>query len=183
VAGLVAEKADSNVCVGVITGAHGVRGQVRVKSFTAEPTDIAAYGPLRDAAGTREFRLELTGSAKGVLLARIHGVADRDAAEALRGTELYVDREALPEPDEDEFYHADLIGLPAVLADGTPYGTVRMLHDFGAGDMIEIALAAGGIAVLPFTKAVVPEIDLAAGRIVVFPPTEIEVREDGEPDA
>ena len=128
--------ADSRVCVGVVAGAHGVRGLVRVKSFTDDPADIAAYGPLSDKPGRRRFTLEIVGSAKGVLLARIGGVGDRDAAEALRGLEFYVDREALPQTDEDEFYHADLIGLPVFLENGEPYGTVRALHEFGAGDMI-----------------------------------------------
>ncbi len=178
----MANKAETKVCVGVITGAQGIRGQVRVKSFTAEPTDIAAYGPLTDAKGSREFRLELTGSAKGVLLARVSGISDRNAAETLRGIELYVDRDALPETDEEEFYHADLIGLPAVLSDGTPYGTVRALHNFGAGEVIEILLADGGVAVLQFTHAVVPDIDLDAGQITIVPPTEIEARGEEETD-
>ena len=171
---------DSRICVGVIVGAHGVRGLVRVKSFTEEPADIAVYGPLGDAKGARQYALDVTGSAKGVLLARIDGVADRNAAEALKGTELYIDRDALPQPDEDEFYHTDLIGLPALLSDGSAYGTVRALHEFGAGDMIEIALDGGGVSVLPFTRAVVPEIDLEAGHITVEPPVEtIAKSEDG----
>jgi len=176
VSGQVAIMVESKVCVGVVAGAHGVRGQLRVKSFTAEPRDIAAYGPLSDAEGGRQFDLRLVGAAKGVLLARIAGVDDRDAAEALRGTEFFVPRDALPTPEMDEFYHADLIGAAAVLADGAPYGRVLALHDFGAGDMIEIERADGGVVVLPFTRAIVPEIDLAAGRIVVDPPHEIDAR-------
>ena len=181
-AGQMAIKTEPKVCVGVITGAHGVRGQVRVKSFTTEPADIAAYGPLSDADGKQEFSLELTGVAKGVLLARIQGVSDRDAAEALRGVELFVERNAFPETDEEEFYHADLVGLDAFLADGSRYGAVRALHDFGAGDVIEITVVAGGTVVLPFTQAVVPEIDIEAGNITIAPPTEIEVRDDGGTD-
>ena len=178
--GQTADMADSRICVGVIVGAHGVRGLVRVKSFTEEPSDLTAYGPLSDADGGRRFTLTIAGSAKGVLLARLEGVGDRDAADGLRGTELYIDRDALPQTGEDEFYHADLIGLPAVLQDGTEYGTVRALHEFGAGDMIEIALADGGVSVLPFTHAVVPEIDLENGRITVSPPPETEAKaEDG----
>ena len=167
---------ESKVCVGVVTGAHGVRGQVRVKSFTQEPRDIAAYGPLRSTDGCRQFELHIIGAAKGVLLARIDGIDDRDAAEALRGTEFFVARDALPDPDSNEFYHADLIGVAAVLGDGAPYGRVLALHDFGAGDMIEIERADGGVVVLAFTRAVVPEIDLPAGRIVVDPPNEIDAR-------
>ncbi|NKB55184.1 MAG: 16S rRNA processing protein RimM [Alphaproteobacteria bacterium] len=169
---------ESRICVGVVAGAHGVRGLVRVKSFTEEPSDIAAYGQLSDAEGRRHFELEITGSAKGVLLARIDGIRDREAAEALRGVEFYVARDALPAPAEEEFYHADLIGLPAVLADGSSYGTVRALHEFGAGDMIEILLEDGGVSVLPFTRAVVPVVDVDGGRIVIAPPTETEARED-----
>ena len=174
--GQLAIMVQSKVCVGVVTGAHGVRGQVRVKSFTQEPRDIAAYGLLSDADGRRQFELHIIGAAKGVLLARIAGIDDRDAAQALHGTEFFVPRDALPDPALDEFYHADLIGMAAVLGDGAPYGRVLALHDFGAGDMIEIERADGGVVILAFTRAVVPEIDLAAGRIVVDPPREIDAR-------
>ncbi len=161
------------VCVGVIVGAHGVRGAVRVKSFTAEAMDIASYGPLSDEEGKRQFALAPIGQARGAVLARIEGVDDRDAAEALRGVRLYVDRARFPEPEEDEFYHADLIGLAALCVDGRRLGRVTAISNHGAGDMIEIALEAGGSALLPFTKAVVPTVDLAAGHVVVDPPAEI----------
>ncbi len=178
------DMSDRKLCVGVITAPHGVRGQVRVKSFTAAPDDIAAYGPLSDAAGERRFRLEIVGHAKGVLLARIKGISSREAAEALRGVELYVDRDILPEPeDEDEFYYADLLGLQAVLPTGEPYGRVKALHDFGAGDMIEIAVAGSGDILLPFTKVTVPEIDLDAGRIVVDPPEMYGDPEPSQPES
>jgi 16S rRNA processing protein RimM len=165
------------VCVGLIAGAHGVRGLVKLKSFTADPAAIVSYGPLTDEAGARSFRIELAGSVKDHLLARIEGVGDRDRAEALRGTRLHVERERLPEPeDEDEFYHADLIGLEAVLPDGTPFGTVVAVYDFGAGDMLELrqgaasGKAAGGTVTVPFTRAAVPVVDVKAGRITVDPP-------------
>jgi 16S rRNA processing protein RimM len=179
VVGQAAIMMDSRICVGAVAGVHGVRGLVRVKSFTEVPADIAAYGPLTDVDGVRRFELEIVGSAKGVLLARLNGVQDRNAAEALKGVEFYVDRDTLPAPNEEEFYHADLIGLPVVLSDGEAYGTVRALHEFGAGDMIEILLEAGGVSVLPFTREVVPVVDVKEGRIVVVPPTETEAREDG----
>jgi 16S rRNA processing protein RimM len=167
------------LCVGVITAPRGVRGQVRVKSFTAEPDDIAHYAPLTNADGSTEYRLEIVGHAKGVLLARVEGAKSREAAEALRGVELFVDRDVLPDAkDEDEFYYADLIGLAAILPDGGVYGTVKAMHDFGAGDMIELSLAGSGTIILPFTKAVVPEIDIANGRIVIDPP---EMFGDPEP--
>jgi 16S rRNA processing protein RimM len=158
------------VCVGAVGAAHGVRGAVRIKSFTAKPEDIARYGPLDDECGERQFTLRLTGAAKGVLIAQLSGVADRNHAEALRGLRLYLPRAALPPPEDDEYYHADLIGLDAVLTDGTPVGEVRAVHDFGAGDTLEIARPEGPPVVVPFTKAVVPAIDLSAGRLVLDPP-------------
>jgi 16S rRNA processing protein RimM len=147
-----------------------VRGAVRVKSFTADPAAVGQYGPLEDEAGERQFRLRLLGTAKGVLIAQVAGVTDRDGAEALRGLRLYLRRTALPPPGEDEYYHADLIGLAAVLADGTPLGRVRAVYDFGAGDTLDIARDAGQPVMVPFTRAVVPEVDLAAGRLVIDPP-------------
>lgn len=155
------------VCVGVVTGAHGVRGAVRVKSFTAEPEGVARYGPLEDERGERHFTLSLVGSAKGVVIARIPGIDDRDRAEALRGLRLYLPREALPPPGEEEYYHADLIGLAAALADGTPVGRVRAVHDFGAGDTLEIERPEGQPILVPFTRAIVPVVDLDAGRLVL----------------
>ena len=167
------------LCVGVITASHGVRGQVRVKSFTSAPEDIAGYKPLTDASGGMEYRLHWIGKAKGVLLAKVDGVWDRDAADALRGVELFVDRDQLPQiEDGEEFYYADLIGLSAVLPDGRPYGMVKALHDFGAGHMIEFTLKGSGNILLPFTKEVVPEINLDAGWVMVEPP---EMFGDPEP--
>ena len=158
------------ICVGIITSAHGVRGAVRVKSFTADPKDVARYGPLEDESGERRLSLGLMRSAKGVVVCRIGGVADRDSAEALRGLRLYLPRAALPPTAEEEYYHADLIGLEALLADGTMLGQVRAIHDFGAGDTLEIVRRAGPPAMVPFTRAIVPVVDLAAGRLVVDPP-------------
>src|SRR5436190_10415916 len=114
-----AESSPKRVCVGVIAGAHGVRGAVRIKSFTAEPKGIVQYGPVEDESGGRKFELRLVGTAKGVVLADMSGITDRDQAETLRGMRLYLPREALPPPAEEEYYHADLIGLAAVLGDGT----------------------------------------------------------------
>ncbi len=162
-------EAARQVCVGVVTGPHGVTGAVRVKSFTAQPEDIAAYGPLADENGRQSFELRLVGAAKGVLIARISGVADRNRAEGLRGLRLYLPRSALPPPEEEEYYHADLIGLEAVLRDGTPVGRVRAVHDFGAGDTLEVDRPVGPPAMVPFTRAVVPVVDLEAGRLVIEP--------------
>ena len=156
--------------LGVITGAHGVRGLVRVKSFTAAPDAIAAYGPLEDEGGERRFSLAPVGAAKGVLIARLEGVSDRNAAEQLKGVRLYLPRAALPEPGEDEYYHADLVGLPAMLKDGEVFGRVRAIHASGAGDSLEIERPDGRVVLLPFTSAAVPLVDIKGGRLVIDPP-------------
>jgi 16S rRNA processing protein RimM len=150
-----------------------VRGLVRVKSFTQAPSDIVAYGPLTDETGTRRFSLTLTGRVKGALLARIDGVTDRATAATLKGTRLYVGRDALPPPATDEYYYADLIGLAVELPDGTAVGTVRAVENFGAGDLLDVTLhgprRGAAAVVIPFTHATVPVVDLAGGRIVVTP--------------
>jgi len=158
------------VCLGVVAGAHGVRGAVRLKSFAANPADIACYGPLEDEAGAARFTLRLLGTAKGAVIASLSGISDRDRAEALRGTRLYLPRAALPPPPEDEYYHADLIGLAVRLGDGAPLGEIRAVHDFGAGDTLEIARPDGPSVLVPFTRAAVPVVDVAAGHVVVEPP-------------
>lgn len=175
----------TKVCVGQFAGSHGVRGLVKLKSFTDDPKAVAAYGPLSDESGSRRFRVTLQGSVKDLWLARVDGIATREQAQALAGVRLFVDRSALPETeDEDEFYHADLIGLRAETADGAPFGTVLALYDFGAGDVLEIRLPDGRTELLPFTRAVVPVVDVKGGRLVVEPPDVVEVKPDGrEPDA
>lgn len=162
----------TRVCVAAVAAAHGVRGLLRLKPFTAIPEDCVAYGPLTNADGSRTFKFEKLGMHKGQVLVRMEGVADRTAAEALRGVRLYVPRAALPETeDEDEFYYADLIGLSAVLADGTEIGKVRAVFDFGAGDSLELTQTASGKPLLvPFTRTVVPRVDIAGGQVVVDPP-------------
>ena len=159
---------ERRVLMGAIAGAHGVRGLVRVKSFAAEPKAIASYGPLEDARG-RRMALTLKGGADDLLIAEVEGVTDRDAAERLKGTELYVPRDALPAPEAEEFYHADLVGLEVRLADGSIFGTVSAVHDYGAGDLLEIARD-GGDVMVPFTRAAVPVVDIAGGFIVLDPP-------------
>jgi 16S rRNA processing protein RimM len=158
------------ICVGIITGPHGVTGAVRVKSFTERPEDIVAYGPLTDQSGTRCFGLRLIGAAKGVLIARLPGIENRNQTEALRGLRLFLPREALPTPEPEEYYHADLIGLEAELADGTPIGRVRAVHDFGAGDTLEIERQGMPPAMVPFTRAIVPVVEIEAGRLIIDPP-------------
>ena len=155
---------------GVVVAAHGVQGLVRVKTFTETTEALDAYGPLFDADGKRTFELRVVEARETVAIARIKGVSDRNAAERMKGLMLYLRREALPEAEEDEFFHADLIGLTAEL-DGARIGEVKALFDYGAGDLIEIDLDAGGAPlVLPFTEAAVPEIDLEEGVVRITPP-------------
>lgn len=159
---------EERVCVGVIAGAHGLRGLLRVRPFTDTPEDVAAYGPVETEDGTRSLTLSVANRlGKGLILVRADGVADRTAAEALKGARLYVARDRLPAPDEDEFYFSDLIGLAAVTPAGEAIGRVRAVHEYGAGESLEIAETGGGIATVPFTRAAVPEVDLAGGRVVI----------------
>lgn len=174
------------VCIGQFAGSHGVRGLVKLRSFTQDPAAVAAYGPLSDESGNRRFRVTLNGQAKELWLARVEGITTREAAQALAGVRLYVDREVLPEPeDEDEFYHADLIGLTAETANGDRFGLVRAIHDFGGGDMLEIQRPDGRLEMLPFSLACVPVVDVKGGRVVVDPPTVIDAKPDdaGEADS
>jgi 16S rRNA processing protein RimM len=162
---------DKRICIARIGAAHGVRGEVRLWSFTTDPLAVASYGPLETAAGDR-FKITSLRAAKNCLVARFAEVNDRTAAERLVNRELFVPRAQLPEPaDAEEFYHADLIGLTAVDGAGETLGTVVAIQNFGAGDLIELKPPVGSeTLLLPFTKAVVPVIDMAAGRIVVNPP-------------
>jgi 16S rRNA processing protein RimM len=160
------------VLLGHIAGAHGVCGEVLIKSYTDPPEHIAAYGPLTDETGTRAFTIKIVRvTAKGVV-ARLEGVTDRTAAEALKGLRLYVGREQLPEAGIDEFYHADLIGLTAVSPEGKTVGTVVALQNYGAGDLLEIRLEGSRrTELVPFTNAFVPDVDIAGGRVVIAQPT------------
>jgi 16S rRNA processing protein RimM len=163
------------VCVARIGAAHGVRGEVKLWSFTEDPAAVADYGPLETQDGLQRFEIEALRPAKDHFVARIAGIADRDAAEKLRNVDLYIPRARLPKIDEaDTFYHTDLIGLKAVTQNGDEVGTVSAIHNFGASDVIEIKPPAGDSLLMPFTDATVPEIDLGARRIVVVPPTESE---------
>lgn len=180
----MAEASQRKVCLGVVAGAHGVRGLVRVKPFTEAPDGVAAYGPVETADGARRFAIEAKGMVKELVLCRLGGIDDRDAAEALRGTELYVPRDRLPPADGDEgWYRADLVGLSVVGADGRDYGRVVSVENFGAGDLLEIAPAGGGETVLMgFTEANVPEVDIAGGRVVIDPPIGTFDGGDEEPE-
>jgi 16S rRNA processing protein RimM len=162
----------NRVCVAQIGAPHGVRGEVRLWTFTEDPIAIRNYGPLEAEDGSRSFEIAALRPAKGHLVARLRGVDDRNAAERLTNIKLYVSRERLPAiEDEDTFYHADLIGLAAVRADGSPFGSIVAVQDFGAGILLEIQPQGGsGSLLLPFNKAVVPHIDLAGRQVVIEPP-------------
>lgn len=166
---------DRLIALGRFGAPQGVRGEIRLQSYTASPEAVTGYGPLTDAGGARRFVVKLVRPLRDdMLVVRVEGVATREAAAALTGVELHVSRAQLPPPDADEFYYDDLIGLQAVTPDGASLGRVTAVMNHGAGDILEIE----GGRLLPFTKAVVPEIDFAGGRIVVAPPEEIE----GEPE-
>ncbi len=171
-------KSDKNVCVARIGAAHGVRGDVRLWSFTADPAAVAHYGPFATKDG-RVVEIESLRPAKDCFVARLKGVSSRDAAEALRQAELFVPRHRLPHPaDADEYYHADLIGLSVVDRAAARLGTVVAVHNFGAGDILEIApYGRPGTILVPFNAAAVPEVDLAGGRITV----ELSADEQTEP--
>jgi 16S rRNA processing protein RimM len=166
---------EKRVCVAQIGGAHGLKGEVRLWSYTEEPSAVARYGALETEDGSRRLAIAQLRPAKDHFVARLRGVDDRDAAEALRNVRLYVARDCLPETeDNDTFYHADLIGLSAFDAGGERIGEVVAVQNFGAGDIIEVRRASGGTTLYPFHAAVVPEIDVAAGRMTIVAPVEIE---------
>ena len=168
------------ICVARIGAAHGVRGEVKLWSFTEDPAAVAGYGPLETQDGSRRFEIEALRPAKDHFVARIAGIGDRDAAERLRNLELFIPRTRLPQIGEaDTFYHADLVGLDVVTAEGAQVGTVRAVHNFGAGDIIEIMPAGSGEPMmLPFNEVTVPKVDIAAKQIVVVRPVEIETRDE-----
>jgi 16S rRNA processing protein RimM len=162
---------DGWICLGHISAAHGVRGDVLIRSHTQAREDITAYGPLYDEAGTRAFDISIKQVTTKGIVARIAGTNDRNAAEALKGTQLFVARARLPDTEPGEWYQSDLVGLSAVDPDGNPLGRIIAVQDFGAGDLLELRPQAGGETVLvPFTHETVPEVDIAAGRVVIVAP-------------
>ncbi|QFT97631.1 Ribosome maturation factor RimM [Roseovarius sp. THAF8] len=160
------------ICIGAVAGAFGVRGELRLKSFTATPEDIATYGPVTSEDGTQSYTITLTGqSTKGALIARLSGVATKEQADALRGLRLFVERDRLPALPDDEYYHADLIGLDVYDTGGTLLGHVKSVQNHGASDILEIhGPGLKATVLLPFTLEAVPTVDLASGRIVADPP-------------
>lgn len=159
------------VCVGAIAGAFGVRGEVRLKSFCAQAADIATYGPLFSEDGARSFAVTLTRPVPTGFAAKLSGVSTKEAADALRGQRLFAPRSALPALPDDEFYHADLIGLEARDTGGALLGTIAAIHNHGAGDLLELRAPGQKAPLLvPFTLAIVPTVDLATGRVIIDPP-------------
>ena len=173
----------AQICIARIGAPHGVRGAVKLWTFTEDPLAVKAYGPLVTKDGTRQFEVTHAREAKGHLVATLKGVTSRDEAERLNGIELYIARKKLPATGEDEYYHADLIGLAAVTPANEPLGRVIAIHNFGAGDIIEIAPPRGATMLLPFTNAVVPSVDLAGGRVVIELPKEIDGDDPSSTDA
>jgi 16S rRNA processing protein RimM len=170
----VISQAERKICVARIGAAHGVRGAVKLWTFTEDPLAVNAYGPLSSRDGARSFEIAHLREAKDHLVATFKDITTRNEAERLNGIELYVPREKLPATEADEYYHADLIGLAAVTTADKPLGRVVAIHNFGAGDIIEIGPASGPTLLLPFSNAVVPTVDLAGGRVVIELPEEIE---------
>lgn len=169
------------VCLAAVAGAHGVRGLVKLKTFTEYPEDVASYGRLTDQKGQTHYDITLKGQVKGTLLAEIAGIADREAAQALRGTRLYVERSALPQPeDPEEFYHADLVNLSVETEAGEKLGRVKAVLNFGAGDLLEIDRKGDKPILLSFTQANVPVIDLDGAKVIVALPEEIEDGSQGQ---
>jgi len=166
----LAHKDDQRICLGAVAGVHGVKGLVRLKSFTLDPKDIASYGPLEDEWGARRFEIAVTGASRGAVIARIEGVDDRESAERLKGEKLYVKRSCLPPTNPEEFYQHDLVGLEARLEDGSRLGRVAAVFDFGGGANLEIARPDGGSVMVPFTRRTVPKVDLSGGLLTVAPP-------------
>lgn len=168
----------SYICVGIILSAHGVKGEVKVHPYTQNPEDLTAYGPLFNQSGSKEFQLRIKRIQNDAVIATISGCNDRNAAEPLRGTKLYIPRDALPETDEDEFYHEDLLNLKVIRQNGTLVGTIKAIHNFGAGDVLEVTLSGSGkTEMIPFTKAVIPDINLAEGFVTMTPPEELIAKE------
>ena len=165
---------DKKICVAKIGAAHGVRGEVRLWTFTEDPLAVASYGPLETGDGARRFTIKRIRAAKTHLVATLDGVTTREAAEQLNGVELFIAREKLPPPADGEFYHADLIGLAAETTSGEALGKIVAVHNFGAGDIIEIAPANGPTIMLPFSNAVVPLVDIPGGKVMIDKPNEID---------
>jgi 16S rRNA processing protein RimM len=171
------------ICVAQIGAPHGVRGEIKLWPFTADPLSVASYGTLESEDGARRFEIEALRAVKDHLVVRLKGVSDRDAAARLTNTKLFVSRDKLPATEaDDEFYHADLIGLAVVDTEDNALGSVIAVHNFGAGDLVEVKPAQGATVMLPFTEATVPVVDIAGRRIVVDAAAYASAAAPGEPE-
>ncbi len=159
----------SRICLGVIVGAKGIKGEVRIKSFTEDPFDVGSYGPVETEDGSRKWTVKVVGESKGTVTAQLKGLTDRNEAEALKGQKLYVDRSQLPEADDGTYYHADLVGLKAVLTTGEEIGSVLALYNFGAGDIIEVGHGQKDATLVPFSDEAVVEVNIEGGFIRIEP--------------
>lgn len=173
---MTAAERDEKICVGVITSAHGVRGHVKVRSFTAYAPDFAAYGDLKDASGTHSYAVKIVGELKDQFLVGINGVNDRNAAEQLRGVKLYIERSRLPETAEDEFYYADLIGMAVETPQGETIGSVAAVYNFGAGDVLEVKRPDSSTEFVSFTRQTVPAVDVESRVLTVCMPETVEAK-------
>ncbi len=171
----------ADILLGVVLGAHGLRGEVKVRTFTETPERLAAYGSVHDARGRVYAVAHIKAIDAVSAIVQFDGVANRDAAERLKNCELFVTRAALPQTEAEEFYHADLVGLRVEDSEGRLIGHIRGIHNFGAGDVVDIERTDGSEALLPFNRQFVPVVEVAAGRIVIVPPEEVEARAPGRP--
>jgi 16S rRNA processing protein RimM len=169
---------ENHICVGIVSGSHGLQGSVKIRSFMTVPKDIVAYGPVTSKNGEKSYKIRLISSNQKGLVVKLSGVEDRDASEALRGTELYLSRNILPQLDENEYYYSDLIGMPVEHINGEVIGVVGIVDNYGAGEIMEVDLKDGGTEMFQMSRQVVPVIDLKNRRVVVNPPTEIFADED-----
>lgn len=175
---MTAADQNAKVCVGMITTVHGVRGNVKVKSFTQNAEDFVSFGELQDALGKRSFKMKIVGESKDQFLVSIDGIKDRTEAEALRGTKLFIDRDLLPETEENEFYYTDLIGLDVKTSEGNVLGKVKAVFNFGAGDMLEIE---NMMDFIPFSNACVPEVNMKEGFLIIKLPETVSVEQPQKP--
>ena len=171
------DRSKVKVCVGTVSGPKGLDGSLRIRSYTTQPEDITSYGPVSDKTGKILYDIHILQSTKKGLVVKISGIEDRDAAEAIKGLDLYVSRGSLPELDEGEFYFSDLIGLDAVNLNGSLIGKVKSVDNFGAGNVMELEMRDGNFRRLPFSLDVVPVVDIAGGLIVVKLPTELDIED------
>ncbi len=181
-AGEDASVASDRVVVATFGAAHGIKGEIRVKCHTADPEALIDYSPLHDSSGSRSFTFLSLRPAGEVMVARVKEITDRNQAEALTHLDLYAERAKMPEPDEDEFYHADLIGLRVEGPDGELIGHIQGVYDFGAGDVLDVRRPKRKGVMIPFTKAVIPTVDIAGGRVICMPPKGLLSEEAPPPD-